>query len=101
VLQTPLPGKRGTFGQNQFENLGVWAADMAIQKQVRIDESKSVTVRVDATNIFNHPTPGQGGLFAPALGASDLASQGFGTAFGSVNSKSGQRRFQLKARFDF
>jgi hypothetical protein len=102
VLQTPLPGKRGTLGQNQFENLGAWAADMAIQKQVRISESKSVTVRVDATNIFNHPTPGQGGLFSPAVGASDLASQSHaGTAFGSVNSKSGQRRFQLKARVDF
>jgi hypothetical protein len=102
VLQTPLPGKRGTLGQNRFENLGSWTADMAIQKQVRISESKSVTVRVDATNIFNHPTPGQGGLFSPAVGGSDLASQSLGgTAFGSVNSKSGQRRFQLKARLDF
>jgi hypothetical protein len=100
VLQTPLPGKRGTFGQNRFENLGFWAADMAIQKQVRISESKSVTVRVDATNIFNHPTPGQGGLFAPAVGASDLALQGT-NPFGAVTSKSGQRRFQLKARVDF
>jgi hypothetical protein len=101
VLQTPLPGKRGTLGQNQFENLGSWATDMAVQKQIRISESKSVTVRVDATNIFNHPTPGQGGLFAPAVGASDLALQGGATTFGSINSKSGNRRFQLKARVDF
>ena len=101
MLQTPLPGKRGTLGQNQFENLGSWATDMAVQKQIRISESKSVTVRVDATNIFNHPTPGQGGLFAPAVGASDLALQGGATTFGSINSKSGNRRFQLKARVDF
>jgi len=100
VLQTPLPGTRGTLGQNRFENLGNWAADMAVQKQVRVSESKSVTVRLDATNIFNHPTPGQGGLFAPAVGASDLGLQGLNN-FGAVTTKSGNRRFQLKARFDF
>jgi hypothetical protein len=100
LLQAPLPGKRGTFGQNRFENVGSWTADMAIQKRLRISESKSMTFRVDATNVFNHPTPGQGGLFAPAVGASDLSLQG-ATPFGSVNSKSGQRRFQLKARLDF
>jgi hypothetical protein len=101
VLQTPLPGTRGTLGQNRFENIGSWTADMAIQKRVRLSESKNLTVRVDATNIFNHPTPGQGGLFAAAVGGSDLALQGAATPFGSVNSKSGQRRFQLKARIDF
>jgi hypothetical protein len=100
VLQHPLPGNRGTLGQNRFENLGSWSADMAIQKRVRISESKSMTVRLDATNIFNHPTPGQGGLFAPAVGASDLSLQG-GNPFGAVTNKSGNRRFQLKARLDF
>jgi hypothetical protein len=55
---------------------------------------------VDATNIFNHPTPGTAGLFAPAVGASDLNLQG-GNPFGAVTSKSGSRRFQLKARLDF
>ena len=100
VLQAPLPGRRGNFGQNRFENIGSWTADMAIQKKVAISESKSVTVRVDATNIFNHPTPGAGGLFAPAVGGSDLSLQG-GTPFGNVPQKSGSRRFQLKARLDF
>jgi hypothetical protein len=101
VLQTPLPAKRGNFGQNRFENLGSWTADMAIQKRIRVSESKSFSVRLDATNVFNHPTPGQAGLFAAAVGGSDLALQGGATPFGSVNGKSGQRRFQLKARLDF
>jgi hypothetical protein len=100
VLQAPLPGKRGTFGQTRFENIGSWTADMAIQKKIAISESKSMTVRVDATNIFNHPTPGTAGLFAPAVGGSDLSLQG-GNPFGAVTSKSGSRRFQLKARLDF
>jgi len=100
VLQTPLPGKRGTFGQNRFENLGSWTADMAIQKRVRLTESKSMTVRLDATNVFNHPTPGTAGLFSANVGGSDLSLQGT-TPFGNVATKAGQRRFQLKARLDF
>jgi hypothetical protein len=100
VLQTPLPGKRGTLGQNRIENLGSWSADMAIQKRVRVGEDRSVTIRLDATNIFNHPTPGQAGAFAPAVGASDLSLQS-GNPFGAVTSKAGQRRFQFKARIDF
>jgi hypothetical protein len=100
LLQAPLPGRRGNFGQNRFENIGSWTADMAIQKKVAISESKSFTVRVDATNIFNHPTPGAAGIFAPAVGGSDLSLQG-GNPFGAVTNKSGSRRFQLKARLDF
>jgi hypothetical protein len=101
VLQTPLPGKRGTLGLNRIEGLGTWAADLAVQKQFRIDESKSVTVRVDARNVFNHPTPAlAGGLFAATPGAADLNLQSL-NAFGTFNNKVGTRRFQLKARLDF
>ena len=100
VLQAPLPGKRGNFGQNRFENVGSWTADMAVQKKIAISESKSVTVRLDATNVFNHPTPGTAGLFSANVGGSDLNLQG-ANPFGAVTSKSGSRRFQLKARLDF
>jgi hypothetical protein len=100
LLQAPLPGKRGTLGQNRFENVGSWTADMAIQKRVRISESKNMTIRLDATNVFNHPTPGTAGLFSANVGGSDLSLQGT-NPFGAVTSKSGQRRFQLKARLDF
>ena len=33
VLQTPLPGKRGTLGLNPIYTVGTWTADMAIQKE--------------------------------------------------------------------
>ena len=101
VLQTPLPGKRGTLGQNTFENVGVWTADMAMQKRVKLTESKSMTFRLDATNIFNHPTPGlAGGFFAAVNGVPDLGLQTF-NPFATLNTKNGNRRFQLKARLDF
>ncbi len=101
VLQTPLPGNRGTFGRNRFETLGTWSADMAVQKRVQVTESKSVTVRFDATNVFNHATPAiSGGFFAATGGAPDLNLQS-GTPFGAFTNKIGSRRFQLKARVDF
>ena len=101
VLQTPLPGKRGTLGLNRIENLGTWAFDMAIQKRVKIGETRSFTVRLDASNIFNHPTPGQQAGFAPGLGTADLSLQSAFPSLGVINNKTGQRRFQLKARIDF
>jgi len=100
-LQTPLPGTRGNLGQNRFENLGFWTADMSIQKRIQVAESKSFTIRMDATDVFNHPTPGQSGLFAPAPGSADLSLTSPGNAFGTITNKSFSRAFQLKARLDF
>jgi len=86
---------------NPIYTVGTWTADMAIQKSVKVKEGKSVTVRLDATNVFNHPTPGtEGGFFAAAPAVSDLNLQSF-VPFGSYSSKVGARRFQLKARLDF
>src|SRR6185436_17383810 len=56
ILQTPLPGKAGTLGRNPIYSIGLWTADMTVQKKIAVSESKSVTVRLDATNVFNHPT---------------------------------------------
>jgi hypothetical protein len=57
VLQNPLPGARGTLGQNAIEMPGTWSFDSGFGKRFRINETKGLTVRMDATNIFNHPQP--------------------------------------------
>jgi hypothetical protein len=104
IFQTPLPGTRGTFGQNRIEGLGTWTADMTVQKRIMVAESKSFTVRLDASNVFNHPTPalGGGGFFGTpgAAGIPDLSLQS-AVPFGVFNTKVGSRTFQLKARMDF
>jgi hypothetical protein len=100
VLQTPLPGTRGTLGRNVIEGLGTWTADMAIQKRIKIAETKSFTLRVDARNIFNHPTPAIPGLFSTTGGTADLGLQS-GVPFGIFSTKAGSRSFQGKARIDF
>ena len=58
VLQNPKPGTRGTIGRQTIEVPGTWAFDANIGKTFRISESKSVQVRIDATNILNHPNAG-------------------------------------------
>jgi hypothetical protein len=107
ILQNPLPGTRGNFGQNRLYNPGSWGVDMALSKLVQIDESKSVQVRVDATNIFNHPTPaGSAVQTTPGsrtyyAGPPALNLSGGTTYVGDLNSKVGQRTFQARVRFSF
>jgi len=114
VLQTPLPGNAGTFGQHNLTGLPTWKTDLALQKRVRITESKLVTVRIDATNVFNHATPALPAAFLqPTVGAPSADMTQSTLPFGTFNNKcavsafcggsyaTGQRTFQLKARLDF
>jgi hypothetical protein len=107
ILQNPLPGTRGNFGFNRIYGLGSWNTDMALSKSVKLTEGKSLQVRVDVTNIFNHPTPG-GSATATTPGAvtyyasnPSLNLAGSGTFIGDLQSKVGQRSFQAKVKFDF
>ncbi len=99
VLQHPLPGEFGSFGRNNISGLGIWSLDMSMAKRVQISEGVSMTIRVDSTNILNHPQPiGASGFFATEGPVMDV--NGF-SPFGSLGSKQGRREFQLKARVDF
>jgi hypothetical protein len=107
ILQNPLPGTRGNFGFNRIYGLGSWNTDMALSKAVKITEGRSIQVRVDVTNIFNHPTPG-GSATATTPGAvtyyasnPSLNLAGAGTYIGDLQAKVGQRAFQARIRFDF
>jgi hypothetical protein len=104
VLQNPLPGTRGNFGRNRISNIVRWNVDMAISKSVQIAEGKSFRIRLDASNIFNHPFPSGGGRTAsgarivfPTPPAVDIT----GNTFGDFTQKVGGRTFQFMARFDF
>jgi hypothetical protein len=91
LLQNPKPGSRGTLGQKTIELPGAWAFDAAMAKSIQITESKSLQLRMDATNVLNHPLIGNPNL--------DLNST---TRFGSIQSKGNQRReFKAQLRFNF
>jgi hypothetical protein len=91
VLQNPLPGTRGNLGQNVIEMPGTWTFDSGLAKSFKIGESRRLHVRMDATNIFNHPQPAN-----PTL---DINSQTI--EFGNINNKTGNRAFQAQMRLEF
>jgi len=97
VFRTTNPGEFGNF-RDQIEAPGRWDVDMAISKRIQIGERFAVEARVDATNIFNHPTP-----VNPNLNVQN------GTEFGNIDGKSGTsvqfaefgRVFQARIRIDW
>jgi outer membrane receptor protein involved in Fe transport len=56
VFFHPGPGTVGTLQRRMFS--GPWASnlDFGIQKRTRITETQSIEIRMESTNIFNHPT---------------------------------------------
>src|SRR5262249_123401 len=89
VLRNARPGELGSLGLRPIEGPGRWDLDAKLQKSIRLRESKSVTFRMDAQNIFNHPTPGN-----PSLNVNT------GT-FGEITTKTGNRVLQAQIRVDF
>ena len=90
VLQNPKPGTRGNLGQNVIEQPGTWNFDAGMGKRFKVTESKAFTLRIDATNIFNHPQPAN-----PTLDINNAAP------FGNISTKNGVRTFQGQLRLDF
>jgi hypothetical protein len=105
VLQNPQPGHQGTFGRNQINMPGKWSLDMALSKAIRIREDVNVQLRIDATNLFNHPHPSWGQWpsgerviveIPPQSNINDTAN-----VWGLLNDKVGGRTFQLTGRVNF
>jgi hypothetical protein len=97
VLQNPLPGQQGNLGLSTFEQNSVFRLDANISKRFQIDERRSVQIRIDATNVLNHPTPTQ------ATAGLSINNENFGFAVptGANPGKSGSRVLQAQVRLDF
>jgi hypothetical protein len=88
LLQYPEPGKVGNLGRANLQSIGAWSFDMNASKTFQVSESKSFQIRIDATNVLNHPNPGM-----ITLGASN---------FGGVSGKGNQiRQVQGQLRINF
>jgi hypothetical protein len=91
VLQNPQPGTRGSLGLASLTLPGNWTADASLSKSVRITESKRLQIRVESTNVLNHPVPSN-----PILNING------NTPFGSIQDKGNQRRFfKASVRLNF
>ena len=97
ALVNAKPGEFGTLGARTIDSWGQFFLDGNIQKTFRISESKQLSLRVDATNILNHPQ-----LATPNFNVGN-------TPFGQIGSKGTpifgggpvQRNFQAQVRLTF
>jgi hypothetical protein len=109
VFQNAQPGTRGNFGLNNITNPGLWNADAALSKAFRVAEGKSLSIRIDASNVFNHPTPSFGysvvstrmSIAAAPNYTLNPSAYGNDYPFGYIDNKVGARSFQAKIRFVF
>ncbi len=104
VFQHPQPGTEGNFDPNTLTGPGRWSFDMAMGKSVEFMEGKRIELRVDAQNIFNHPTPTNSFLVRNAR-FTILYNPNFALnnsdPFGYLSDKGGHRTFQAKIRLSF
>lgn len=105
VLQNPQPGKRGNMGMNTMTQPMRWNVDMSMSKGISITENRSVRIRADFQNIFNHVQPsgtlGSSGTRIVFATAPNVNINSTTLRFGAFPYKVGGRVFQFMARFDF
>jgi hypothetical protein len=106
VLDHALPGTLGNMSADNLVGPGRWGLDATLGKNIQITEGKNLNIRIDAQNIFNHPTP-SGGLpssynnrqYSLSNPIFDIGSTT--QAFGLIPYKGGHRVFSAKVRFTF
>ena len=99
LLENPNPGQQGNLGATTLNTFAKWRLDGNLSKTFQVTETVSAQLRIDATNIFNHPTPGSGNTTDP-VGLTNNGSS-FQDNFGQLTTKSGSRTFQAKLRITF
>jgi hypothetical protein len=85
-------GQLGNAPRRFFHGPGILNFDMQISKTVRLTESKSFDIRVEAFNVFNH---------AQFYGPSSVDGEVNDPNFGSVISAAAPRLVQVAAKFHF
>jgi len=92
LFSLPSLGQIGTAPRRFFYGPGIYNFDMAVQKNVRLSESKSLEFRLEAFNVFNHAQ-----FYGPAAVNGNVSSANFG----EVVSAAAPRLMQLSAKFSF
>jgi hypothetical protein len=95
LLRYPVPGHAGNLGQNTIKYFGQWSLDMNASKTLRVSENRSFQIRIDATNVLNHPVPGLPNLNANA------ALGGFGGILTKGAAPYNSRQLQGQLRINF
>ena len=92
LFSLPSLGQIGSTPRRFFYGPGIYNFDMAVQKKVRLSESKSLEFRLEGFNVFNHAQ-----FYGPAGVNGNITSANFG----EVVSAAAPRLMQLAAKFYF
>ncbi|MFZ0942228.1 MAG: hypothetical protein WB523_23755 [Candidatus Sulfotelmatobacter sp.] len=92
LFSLPALGQIGTARRRFFHGPGISNFDLALQKELRLSESKSLQFRLETFNVFNHTQ-----FYGPAAVNGNISS----ADFGQVVSAAPPRLLQLAAKFLF
>ncbi len=92
LFSLPALGQIGTARRRFFYGPGIDNFDMALEKDVRLSESKSLEFRLETFNVFNHAQ-----FYGPAAVNGNISS----TSFGQVVTAAPPRLVQVAAKFFF
>ena len=92
ILVPEALGQLGDAARRFFQGPGIENFDMQLSKSIRFTESKSLDLRVEAFNVFNH---------AQFYGPSSVDGEVNDPNFGQVVSAAAPRLLQLAAKFHF
>jgi hypothetical protein len=90
-FSTPGPGEFSNVGRNFFRGPGGYFVNLSLAKRTRITGNHMLEIRVDSTNVLNHPTFG--------FPTNTITSNTFGRIRSSV--VSGSRKIMLGAKYSF
>jgi Carboxypeptidase regulatory-like domain len=92
LFTLPALGEVGTAQRRFFDGPGISNFDMAMEKDMRLSESRSLELRLEAFNVFNHAQ-----FYGPAAVNGNISS----ASFGQFVSAEPPRLVQLAAKFLF
>lgn len=92
LFSLPSLGQMGTAARRFFSGPGMANFDVAVHKTVRLAESRSIELRVEAFNVLNH---------AQFFGAASVDGNISSASFGQIVSAQAPREIQMAARFRF
>jgi hypothetical protein len=92
LFSPEMLGQLGNAPRRFFHGPGINNFDMQLSKTIRVTESKSLDVRIEAFNVFNH---------AQFYGSSSVDGEVNDSNFGSVVSAAAPRLVQVAAKFHF
>ena len=92
LFSPPEFGQIGTAARRFFAGPGMANIDAALHKMVRLSESRSLELRLEAFNVLNH---------AQFFGAASVNGNISTAGFGQITSAAAPRLIQIAARFRF